>query len=89
MIVRTNAHPYLSRALKVVYLVHLVLVLAFTVYFISQHPHVVSFSITFSMLLIYGGMLLWSFLLTYLFIVNPTLCSSATARRRQWSSPAS
>jgi hypothetical protein len=57
--------------------------LSLAVYSIVQHHEVTRPSVTFAMLLIYGFMLPWALILSFLLIVLPSLASYANSSRRQ------
>ena len=57
---------------KIVYFAHLILNVIFATYILIAFPRVVSPTITFVMLMLYGYMLIWVLLLNCIFIViNP------------------
>lgn len=56
--------------MKILYFVHLVIALAGALYIILKHPQVVSSTISFAMLVIYGFMLVWALLLGFVLIVR-------------------
>jgi hypothetical protein len=54
---------------KVIYFVHLVLAALFATYLLISHPQVVSLSITFITVLIYGYMIVWVIVMNFILIV--------------------
>jgi hypothetical protein len=52
-----------------VYNIHLIIALVFSTYILIKNPKAISPSITFVMLIIYGYMIVWNLLFSYLLIV--------------------
>ena len=77
------------KAAKIIYFSHLTLCAVFTTYILLVNPTVISFTITFVMLMIYGYMLGWVLLLNFIFIVALGLFRCARGRRRRCASTAS
>ncbi len=71
------------KIMQVFYFVHLIIALIFSVYIIAKYPKIVSPTITFIMIVIYGFMLIWALLLTFILIVTHSVFSYANNTKRQ------
>lgn len=79
----SNSYPVLRKIVKILYFVHLVIALAGAIYIILKHPQVVSSTISFAMLVIYGFMLIWALLLGFILIVRTLSFSYASNNKKQ------
>ena len=67
---KCEERPVCLSLLRAAYFTHLVLALAFSIYLLTRYPALVSSTITFAMILIYGFMLVWLLLLSFILIVS-------------------
>ena len=73
----SNKGQCARNAAKTIYFTHLILSTIFTTYILLTFPQVISPTITFIMLMIYGYMLVWVLVLNFIFIVTQILSRSA------------
>ena len=57
--------------IKIIYSIHLILVLGYSIYLIAKFNQIVAPSITFAMIVIYGFMAVWLLIISFVLIVLP------------------
>jgi hypothetical protein len=73
----------LKGLLKTIYIIHLVVSAIYSAYIIVKYPEVVSLSITFIMIVIYGYMGVWVLLIGFMLVVNRIKFSYANITKKQ------
>jgi len=81
--------PFCQNLLRIFYFAHLLLALAFSVYLLLKYNNIISPTITFAMIVIYGFMAVWVLLISFILIVMLVLSRLARGRRGQCASAAS
>lgn len=79
----SSPNTLLKSLLKFTYTIHFILSFCFATFIIAKFPEVISTSITFVMLVIYGYMGLWVLLVGFLLVVRISSFSYARITRRQ------
>jgi hypothetical protein len=81
-VTNTPTNPIIKGLLRTIYVAHLVVSALFATYIIIDSPPVVSLTVTFVMLLIYGYMGVWVLLIGFLLVVSHFSLSCARTTRR-------